>query len=107
MSLNDIVPAQFIDPSEPKQKRKPGRPKGAAQQNFLTLRYWFTLMQNDMKDMKPYQRAVLATKMMQTLLAHDKHLEKDPNKRDRNKSNELDEDTLLKHLEGTSDLNKS
>lgn len=81
-------------------KRKPGRPKGSAQQNFLTLRYWFTHMQDNMSELKPYQRALLSVKMMQTLLAHDKHLEKDPNKRDRNKEVEVDEAALLRELDG-------
>lgn len=87
-------------PLEPKPKRKPGRPKGAAQQNFLTLRYWFNQMQIQNELLKPYQRAIIAAKMMQTLLAHDKHLERDPNKRNRNKVDEVDEDTLLSSLEG-------
>lgn len=97
-----------LDPSlESKPKRKPGRPKGAAQQNFLTLRYWFEVIRTEHEHLKPYQRAIIAAKMMQTLLSHDKHMKSDPNKRDRNKPDEVDEDTLIASLSPESNLNKS
>ena len=91
-----FIPHPVEDVVEPKPKRKPGRPKGAAQQNYLTLRYWFNQMQENMKDCKPYQRALLSTKMMQTLLAHDKHLESDKRAP---REKEVDEASLLAQLE--------
>lgn len=83
----------------PLAKRKPGRPKGKKTSNYLTLRFWFNQLQEDLAAMKPYQRAVIAQKMMQTLMTHDRHLQKEEA---RDRSVEPNESDLLAQLESQS-----
>lgn len=94
MSLEPIL--------EPKPKRKPGRPKGAKDSNYLTLRYWFTQMQKDMELLKPYQRAIVAQKMMQCLMSHDRHLKKEES---RDRSIEMNQEDLLASLDQSPSSN--
>ncbi len=99
--MDEMVP---LDPKEPIIKRKPGRPKGANNKNFLTLQFWFNQMRSDMDQLKPYQRAIIAQKMLQSLMTHDRHLKQDV-KADEIRGNEdqMNESDLLASLEPMND----
>lgn len=89
-----------MDPLIEKPKRAVGRPKGSKQKNFLTLQFWFNQMQQDMEQLKPYQRAIVAQKMMQCLMSHDRHMQKDKNSDEaRAEESQETESDLLASLE--------
>jgi len=84
-------------------KRKPGRPKGANNKNFLTLQFWYNQMRVDMEQLKPYQRAIVCQKMMQCLMSHDRHLQKDKQADELRADESLSEAELIDSLSNQSD----
>lgn len=97
--MPDFGPITEQEDPSPKPKNKGGRPKGTKNNNYLTLRYWFTQMQKDMVLLKPYQRAIVAQKMMQCLMSHDRHLRKDKTETD--EAVDMNEVDLIASLDPT------
>lgn len=86
---------EFI-PIEAPTKRKPGRPKGQVNKNYLTIRYWFDRLEKDLKELTPAQRSRVSINMMQMLMQKARNLSIS---NEDHQGNDADDASLLRMLE--------